>query len=385
MRLEFVSVDLNADGDSTDADEGFVRVYTANAGQSAWLRGDYNSTKANALNCGDWHTVVVGGIARWKFFPAAIHTQAWAKALWQHALLGGMTNAAATAHGDAGMNVILAAPTVAGQPQPQCFPGGDPYLAAIDGDHATKAAARIGGDATTFVPNGKYGTWQPWPGAVDVRLAAIRPTDAAYLFPLHRSLNTGSKGVIYVDGTVGLSGLLRGRVTVYSSHSIVLLDDLRYTTDPATGRCNDILGILASEDIIVADNGINSPQDNGDEWRALDETKDEYIMGVLMALQTSFRVEHHNAGPNNVNDCGTTDWGRGCLFLTGGIIQERRGAVGTTGGTGFLKRYSYDRCAVLIPPPYFPTTGRFLDNRFTEVDPVNFDIAQLFKSLTPGP
>jgi len=103
----------------------------------------------------------------------------------------------------------------------------------------------------------------------------------------------------------------------------------------------------------------------------------------MMALNESFFVENWTGGPNNASDCGTTDWGRGCLYLTGGLIQERRGAVGTTGGTGYLKRYSYDRCVVQIPPPYFPTTGRFLDNRYTEIDPARFDVAQLFASLAP--
>ena len=42
-----------------------------------------------------------------------------------------------------------------------------------------------------------------------------------------------------MDGTVGVSGVLRGRVTLYSNRGIVLLDDLRYATDPASGRCND--------------------------------------------------------------------------------------------------------------------------------------------------
>ena len=53
--------------------------------------------------------------------------------------------------------------------------------------------------------------------------------------------------------------------------------------------------------------------------------------------------------------------------------------------TGFVKRYSYDKCAVASPPPYFPTTGRFQDNRYYELDPVQLNIQQLFNSLTPGP
>jgi hypothetical protein len=57
--------------------------------------------------------------------------------------------------------------------------------------------------------------------------------------------------------------------------------------------------------------------------------------------------------------------------------------VGQTNGNGFIKRYSYDRCAHYNPPPYFPTTGRFLDNRYYELDPVRFDIAAIFQLLTP--
>ncbi|MDE3054988.1 MAG: hypothetical protein KGJ70_13950, partial [Gemmatimonadota bacterium] len=72
MRVEFVATDLNADGDSLDDNEGFFRVYVANAGKQAWLRGDYPATTsvANYTNCGDWHTVA--GYADKKFFPAAV-------------------------------------------------------------------------------------------------------------------------------------------------------------------------------------------------------------------------------------------------------------------------------------------------------------------------
>ena len=96
-----------------------------------------------------------------------------------------------------------------------------------------------------------------------------------------------------------------------------------------------------------------------------------------MALGTSFTVENYNAGPNNALTCGTSTDGRGCLFLTGGLIQNNRGAVGLVSGEGYVKRYSYDRCAVINPPPYFPTTGRFLDNRYYELDPVRVKSATM--------
>jgi hypothetical protein len=102
-----------------------------------------------------------------------------------------------------------------------------------------------------------------------------------------------------------------------------------------------------------------------------------------MALGNSFGVQNYSTGSNNAIPCGTTTWGRGCLYLTGGLIQNTRGAVGTGGGTGYVKRYSYDRCAVVNPPPYFPTTGRFQDNRYYELDPVRFNVRNLFQSLVP--
>lgn len=77
--------------------------------------------------------------------------------------------------------------------------------------------------------------------------------------------------------------------------------------------------------------------------------------------------------------------GRGCLYLTGGVIQEARGAVGLLSGEGYVKRYSYDHCAETISPPYFPTIGRFKTNQFLELDPTGFDIATLWRGLVPPP
>ncbi len=64
--------------------------------------------------------------------------------------------------------------------------------------------------------------------------------------------------------------------------------------------------------------------------------------------------------------------------------MSTRGAVGTTSGSGYIKRYSYDACAFQTPPPYFPTTGRFFRNRYYEIDPVGFDVTTFFRSLTPN-
>ncbi len=378
MRIEFVAVDLNADGDATDADEGFLRIYTGGPGNERWTRGDYPqpASTANALNCGDWHDI--NGVPR--FFPAAIHNTDWFRAAMRTGNGGPMATAA-----QANTESTLALSAIMRHANARCFPGGDPHLVAVERNSATFTAAQkqIGGSPTTFTPTGRYGAWRPWSGTVDPRLAS-RP-DAAYLFPLHRTLNPGSKGVVYVNGTVAVSGTLRGKVTLYSNANVVIIDDLRYATDPSTGRCLDMLGIIADHDIVVADNAILTPPEvTNNSWVNLDDTKDLYIHGVLMALQTSFRVENYTSAPASANGCEGSTSGRGCLYLTGGIIQERRGAVGQLSGTGFVKRYSYDRCAAVSPPPYFPTTGRFEDNRYYEIDPVRFDVAAMFARLTPS-
>jgi len=181
---------------------------------------------------------------------------------------------------------------------------------------------------------------------------------------------------------------VRGKVTLYSTATVTILDDVRYANDPGLGNCQDMFGIIAGNEVAVANNAINTPQvvaTSGSTYKNLDDTKDLYLHAVIMTLNTSFRVEDYSAAPNNASDCLGSNDGRGCLFLTGGLIQARRGAVGLASGEGYVKRYSYDRCAALSPPPYFPTTGRFSDNRYYELDPVAFDIAKYFKSISSGP
>lgn len=380
MRIEFVAVDLNGDGDSTDVDEGFVKFYTGVPGSANWVRGDWNGIKANADNCGAAYPVTPGGPR--KFFPASVHNTAWFQALL---VAGGMSAARAADTSAASLRTIMSKATA------RCYLGGEPQLVSVERNTAAFAAAdkQKGGDDTTFTATGDRGSWAQWPGAVDPRLLNTRyASQAAYLFPIDRGLNPGTKGVIYVNGTVGVSGVLRGRITLYATRIVTLLDDLRYASDPSNGRCADILGMISDRDIVVSNNALLSPPDidpagNVELWRNLDDTKDVYLHAVLMALSTSFTVQGYNQAPTNANGCEGTSNGRGCLYLMGGLIQEVRGAVGTTAGHGYIKRYSYDRCAAANPPPYFPTTGKFTDNRYYELDPVRFDVGELFRRLVP--
>jgi len=383
-RIEFLGVDMDANGDSLGANEGFFRVYKAKSGQANWLRADWPGssgtlpTIASVLNCGDWHTASDGTS---RFFPAAVHPQGWFSAYLQ---AGGMSVTNANNEHNATLSTIM------GHPGARCYLGGDPHLVAVERTNAlgyTNAQIQIGGNETTFTPIDQYGQWLLYSATPNGAIAAKRPADAGYLYPLYRGFNINTKGVIYVNGTVGISGVVRGDITLYSPNTVVFLDDVRYANDPSGGLCVDILGIIAGDNAIVADNSLNTPQTIvvGNTPKSLDDTPDLYLHSVIMALGTSFQVEDFDSGPTNAIGCSGSNDGRGCLYLTGGLIQNNRGAVGTSGGTGYIKRYSYDRCAVVNPPPYFPTTGRFQDNRYYELDPVRFNVTKLYQSITPGP
>jgi hypothetical protein len=410
MRIEFVARPLNggAGGGATGlpinkADDGFFRVYVSNAG-SAWLRADVSS---KADNCGATYIFTntgtgLGSPSRPAFVPMSENTKKWfslalnASGNYTSTQISRFTSSTASTREQYTL----------GQSTARCYLGGDPNLRAVSyrstaaytsdtlkarslgGSWIMAAVQNIAGDSTTFYPatsSNPMGYWKTYPGAVSGQLSALYPTEAPYLYPLYRGLNPGTKGVIYVNGTTGVSGTLRGRVTLYATGNVAVLRDVKYVTDPSLNNCTaDMLGIISGNDILVADNLLQDPPNlSGLGYTNMDDTKDVFIQGVMMALNTAFGAENYSSGPNNANDCEGTNNGRGCLYLTGGIIQQQRGAVGLSDGTGFAKRYSYDKCALYNPPPYFPTTGRYTDNRYYEIDPSGFNVAALYRSLTP--
>ena len=80
--------------------------------------------------------------------------------------------------------------------------------------------------------------------------------------------------------------------------------------------------------------------------------------------------------------CEGSSGGLGRLYLTGGIIQDTRGAVGLTNGSGYTKRYAYDACGATQPPPYFPTTGMFSKGQYYQVDPAGINISNYFDLIS---
>lgn len=326
-RIEFIALDLNSDGDRNDDNEGFIRVYQSS--NSDWVTATGNEEASD--QCGDYHS---GVFVTTNDHPDGHNAQQALKTSSSRCYLGGHDS----------------------------ITGG--FRATTDG----------------------YGAWLQYPGTTSPLVVATGRADSTYLFPINRALNPNFKGVIHVTGKVVISGEVRGRVTVAATDDIILGDDVTYVTDPGAGTCVDIAGYFAGDDVIVADNDLNTPAWVGgsgpDDYFTLDDTSDEFFHGTVLAL-SNFTVQNYNSGPTSSESCESNAWGRGCLYLTGGIIQNTRGAVGTGAGTGYVKRYSYDQCGATSPPPYFPTTGVFARGQYYQVDPAGFSISNYFDLITP--
>lgn len=409
MRVEFMAIDLDGDGKVTGPNEGFYRIYNDSGGTAqGWYivasRIDHPDTMSR--NCGHFHAgnaMEPGGV----FYTAVQHYHGWGSVTFPTAHTpGGHSGTApgpsgsATTRRTSGQESLTSTTTGAYR----CWLGGDEHL-YVDSTASPTAGTKY--VHNTFVAADSFGNWvkytstpdpaviaglaNPASGIVDTTLAN-RTLLAQYLWPLSRTYNPNSKGVMYFTGRVAVSGTLNGRMTVAASDKVLIVGDLKYAIAPGSAPClaANILGLLSADSILVADNTLNAPWDYT-AGSALDPSgtarnykasNDETIQGVMLTLM-SFGAEHYGNGGTSEQPCQISTNGRGCLSLTGGIIQGTRGAVGMGSGTGYVKRYSYDICAYQTPPPYFPTTGRYDRNRYYEIDPVGFSVGAFFASLTP--
>ncbi len=154
-------------------------------------------------------------------------------------------------------------------------------------------------------------------------------------------------GIIVVkDANVRLQGTVKGQYTVASSSTlsgkgnIYLDDDIVCKNSPRTNQSSeDILGIVAKNNVVITENSANNSSIN--------------IDASIYCEKGSFTADKYNTRPVS-----------GTINLCGGVVQKTRGAVGTlnSGGsikTGFSKSYRYDDRLLLMSPPAFPGTGGF--------------------------
>jgi hypothetical protein len=193
--------------------------------------------------------------------------------------------------------------------------------------------------ASTF--GGKHYTSEIWltlsPGTGDNNdgMVYVRSSSGG---PVIDSVTIGDlsfNGVILGNQRVHVSGTLDGKLTIASLQDLYIENDLLYETNPLNGNSDDLLGLVAENDVVVADNAANN---NNCE-----------IDAAIFSRTSSFTAEHYNTRPVS-----------GQLRVLGGIVQDERGEIGTYSGSsinhGFSKRYRYDSRLAdpNFRPPSFP-------------------------------
>ncbi|MGQ0766089.1 MAG: hypothetical protein ACT4OZ_10525 [Gemmatimonadota bacterium] len=297
----------------------------------------------------------------------------------------------------------------------RCYPAGDPRLMPVERPgifvaFPTAPGESIdtlpdpdqrGGEDTTFTPVTKTGSWRNWPGFAGSFFTVATRRQAAeeqFLWPVHRMQNLNSRGVIYVNGNIYLSGLFRGRATLYISGVGKFIDDLVYVTNPASlPICQNLLGIITGSHLYITNNALNRPRlmdgTGTSNARFMDTDQDFFLHAVTLNGVTNttatFGVESYNTGPNAGRACTpvagfTVTTSGGCIAQSGGVIHRNITATFAGTGTGFAENRVKDACLDVDSPPYFPLTGRYFDNEFFEIDPAVFNamgVAQFYRRL----
>ena len=414
-RIEFTSVDLNNDNNITDPNEGFIRVYQATGSSSDRMTSSLTfgaSTGAAPEDslCGDFHVDTTGHAT---FYPVWAHNQPWFASgrVFTAAQWTGVNDHFSGTISAANRQTMMLNPTF------RCYMSGDPHLVATERRLALPAIANAnlyqkGGEDSTLTDSTQYGYWQKWSGDQSLVVTAVAGTAGTKyqewrnhvptLWPLHRSLNPSTKGVIHVHGPVVLNGILQGKITLYAATTGAQIgqvgygDDLVYAQDPASALCANLLGVISDNDQLILDNSINSPQragngsggygyrfTNGDD-NGMSTSTDFVLHGVTMSRGGTVGVENYNLHAESIGQCNAANSGRGCIRQAGGVIEQNITATYNGGGAGFGENRSVDVCLNTQSPPYFPTTGRYIDNRFYEIDPARYNITTLFQSMQGG-
>lgn len=142
-------------------------------------------------------------------------------------------------------------------------------------------------------------------------------------------------GAIYSTEEIRVKGTFNGDATIYSTKNIYIDDDLVYADDPLINEnSDDILGLVAKNDVLITDNAANNSDCN--------------IQACIMAVDGHYGAENYATRPVS-----------GILRLTGSIAQNHRGPVGTfSWGTGlksgFSKRYYFDSRLSSMSPKNYP-------------------------------
>jgi hypothetical protein len=157
-------------------------------------------------------------------------------------------------------------------------------------------------------------------------------------------------GVIAVTGgNAYVQGILNGQATVAAiagsgnTNGQIFLDgNIQYNKDPRYTTSTDMMGLVASNNILISEKKRDGTLNDGDE----------IVQASIFSKNGGFGAENYDTRAD-----------AGYIRLLGGIEMNTRQAVGTYGGyggsTGFQKSYMYDNRLMSTYPPAFPNTGSF--------------------------
>jgi hypothetical protein len=179
---------------------------------------------------------------------------------------------------------------------------------------------------------------------------------------------------IFSDSPIRVKGRITGQVTVGSSSSIEIEDDIRYSdSDSLTGitpaTSTNFLALASGGDIKIRNTPANGRENsNGLGYNQTDHRFTSIVItAALYALGGGFTFENQNDTDSGyVCDCTPDD--RGTIYLYGGVVQRRRGYLhrSTRNSTGYMPHFRFDsrlrfwNDGVLNPSEY-PTTPDTLD------------------------
>jgi hypothetical protein len=181
-------------------------------------------------------------------------------------------------------------------------------------------------------------TLSPGTAANNDGMVYVRNTRTGPVVDSIRLSDPSFNGSILGNQRVHVSGTLDGQLSIASLQDIYVEDNILYEKNPQYYPSDDMLGLVAETNVVVADNSANN--------------HDVEIDAAVFAATGSFGAEDYSTRPV-----------AGQLRLLGSITQNVRGAVGTFSGStilhGFSKRYRYDT-RYDDPdnrPPFFPGTA----------------------------
>lgn len=399
MRIEFVAIDVDGNGNTTGPNEGFFKIYQQynNSRGQGYARASVAAPPTTVRPLSTVSIPITEALQHAGSVPANSTNDSlmytWNCGATRMAPVYGVSREVTSDD-----SVLYSIPI-----RNRAVPSDTSYFQrmATKRNIADRATTRcfLGGDERlnggVFRIDDGAGHWiARTSGAIPPAIAGR--ADAAYLWPLSPENNPAFRGVIFVEGQVAVSGVVRGRITLAARNTISIVHNLTQSQNPGgASGCQpdgDIVGLFSGNYVFTADNLLISPQQrrdnswNGAAWMSAapfngtsqrkdfdPDTRrpDLAVHAVTMGLN-SVAAERPNppAGLAAVRFVN-----RGTMRGVGGQIQDRAGQTGTMSGAnlhGINTDISFNTCARQFPPPYFPTTGRWSLTQFFEVNPTGF-------------